>query len=204
MSVHSANEHTMKHDRFLLADVKLSASAMHRSSSETLSDSNSVPSSNVSHHQPLIAKTAPSSLASITVPPSSSNKVAAIEGSDSTTASSISEYLIETLPGWQVDDFLDSYYVPLGSSKSDEVFPRFDAEVEGDFGSFSTTENIGIWVPQAPPPVMCSSQMVDGVIGQSEMNMTKGGRSRLKDDNNFTVPQISPQSNNSKRVRYLW
>lgn len=201
MSVHSANEHTLKHDRFLLTAVKLSASAMLRSS-ETISDSTSTPSYNVSHHQPLMAKTA-SSPASTTlqVPCSTTiNKVGAMEGSGSTSASSISEYLIETLPGWQVEDFLDSYSVPFGFSKSDEVLPRFDADLEGHIGSFST-ENMGIWVPQAPPLIICSSQM-DRVIGQSESNIKGSSRSRLRDDN-FTVPQISPQSN-SKRARYLW
>ncbi|TKY57662.1 B-box zinc finger protein 21 [Spatholobus suberectus] len=188
VSLHSANEHTLKHDRFLLTAVKLSASATLRS------DSNSA-----SSHQPLIAKTTPSP-ASTTPPPSSTIDKVTIEGTGSTSASSISEYLIETLPGWQIEDFLDSYSVPFGFCKGDEVLPRFDADVEGHLGSFSS-ESMGIWVPQAPPPLLRSSQM-DRVIGQSETNIKGSSRSRLKDDN-FTVPQISPHSN-SKRARFLW
>ncbi|BAT83288.1 hypothetical protein VIGAN_04041600 [Vigna angularis var. angularis] len=48
VSIQSANEHTLKHDRFLLAGVKLSASS---SSQETPSPSNSAPDSlfDVSH-----------------------------------------------------------------------------------------------------------------------------------------------------------
>ncbi|KAL9330471.1 hypothetical protein ACSQ67_000081 [Phaseolus vulgaris] len=185
VSIHSANELTLKHDRFLLTGLKLSASS---SSQETTSTSNSAPDSllQVSHQ-----KTTPLS--------SSTLSKIGVEAAPSTSASSISEYLIETLPGWQVEDFLDSYSVPFGFSKSDEVLPRFDGETEAHLGSFST-ENMGIWVPQAPPPLLSYSQMDKG-IGQSESNM-KGSRSRLKDDN-FTVPQISPQSN-SKRGRFLW
>ncbi|KAG4931756.1 hypothetical protein JHK82_048865 [Glycine max] len=196
VSIHSANEHTLKHDRFLLTGVKLSASAMLRSS-ETTSDSNSNPSLlNFSHQTTLLP---PSSTTTTTTSNNNNNKVA-VEGTGSTSASSISEYLIETLPGWQVEDFLDSYSVPFGFCKNDEVLPRFDGEMEGHLSSFST-ENMGIWVPQAPPTLMCSSQM-DRVIVHGETNIKGSSRSRLKDDN-FTVPQISPPSN-SKRARFLW
>ncbi|KAJ1398018.1 B-box-type zinc finger [Sesbania bispinosa] len=204
--IHSANEHTQKHDRFLLTGVKLSSSANLYSTTTpsnsvltTASDSKSKPpsvhsSSNLSH-QPFIAKTTPSTTL---------DKIGVtMEGTGSTTTSSISEYLIETLPGWQVEDLLDSYSVPFGFSKSDDMLPLFDAGIEGNLGSFSP-EGMGIWVPQAPPPLY-SSQM-DRVIGHSETkeanNMKGNSRSRLRDDN-FTVPQISPQSN-SKRTRYLW
>lgn len=100
MSIHSANEHTLKHDRFLLTGVKLSASS---SSQETTSPSNSAPDSllDVSHQK--------------TIPLSSTVSKIGVETTGS--ASSISEYLIETLPGWQVEDFLDSYSVPFGFSK---------------------------------------------------------------------------------------
>ncbi|XP_052728212.1 B-box zinc finger protein 21-like [Vigna angularis] len=91
VSIQSANEHTLKHDRFLLAGVKLSASS---SSQETPSPSNS----------------APDSLFDV-----------GVEAAASTDASSISEYLIETLPGWQVEDFLDSYSVPFRSGAR-EIF----------------------------------------------------------------------------------
>ena len=103
MSIHSANELTLKHDRFLLTGLKLSASS---SSQETTSTSNSAPDSllQVSHQ-----KTTPLS--------SSTLSKIGVEAAPSTSASSISEYLIETLPGWQVEDFLDSYSVPFGFSK---------------------------------------------------------------------------------------
>ncbi|KAL2318821.1 hypothetical protein Fmac_032697 [Flemingia macrophylla] len=185
VSVHSANELTLKHDRFLLTAVKLSASAIPPSLDSNSSTPSFVPPSSHASRQ------------TTTLPPSFTfNKVAAIEGTASTNASSssISEYLIETLPGWQVDDFLDSCF-------SDEVIASFDGDVEGHVSSLST-ESMGIWVPQAPPPLLCSSQMDRVIIGHAETNNLKGSRSRLKDDT-FTVPQISPQSN-FKRVRFLW
>lgn len=95
--IHSANEHTQKHDRFLLTGVKLSNTAT------TASDSNSN----------LVSSSATTLI--------NNNKVAILEGSGCTTTStsSISQYLIETLPGWQVEDFLDpsSVTVPFGFSK---------------------------------------------------------------------------------------
>ncbi|XP_027332776.1 B-box zinc finger protein 21-like [Abrus precatorius] len=196
-SIHSANEHTLKHDRFLLTGVKLSPSPA--------SDS----SCNFSHQPLTLTTPSPPSTTTTTLPLSSNKGVESlvnVEGTSSTSAtcSSISEYLIETLPEWQVEDFLDSYSVPFGFCKSDEMLPLFDAEVEGNLGSFSA-EGVGIWVPQAPPPLLCSSQM-DRAGGCCEIKQgtnIKGNRSRLKDDNNFTVPQISPHSN-SKRPRFLW
>ncbi|XP_061366458.1 B-box zinc finger protein 21-like [Gastrolobium bilobum] len=217
LSIHSANEHTQKHDRFLLTGVKLSASSKLYSStpsnsvlingSDFKSQSTTLLASSSSSsvlHPPSIAKNAPSGSSTTLLPPSPSigGSLVAIEGTVSTSASSISQYLIETLPGWQIEDFLDSYSVPFGFSKGDDMFPLLDADIERDLGSFSP-ENMGIWVPQAPPPLY-SSQM-DWRIGHNETKEStniKGSRSRLRDDN-FTVPQISPDSN-SKRPRSLW
>ncbi|KAL5072092.1 hypothetical protein RYX36_022979 [Vicia faba] len=182
-SIHSVNELTQKHDRFLLTGVKLSTTSTNSSSSSVSTiastKSNLVPSS-------LIEK-------SSTI----SQNVAVEEGEEGCGGSSISKYLIETLPGWQVDDFLDSSSVPFAFSKGDELF-------EENLDSFFPNSNIGIWVPQAPPPSLySSSQMM--MMGQSETKKNSNiNRSRLRDDGNiFTVPQISPAFS-SKRTRYLW
>ncbi|CAI8606534.1 unnamed protein product [Vicia faba] len=125
-----------------------------------------------------------------------SQNVAVEEGEEGCGGSSISKYLIETLPGWQVDDFLDSSSVPFAFSKGDELF-------EENLDSFFPNSNIGIWVPQAPPPSLYSSSQM--MMGQSETKKNSNiNRSRLRDDGNiFTVPQISPAFS-SKRTRYLW
>ncbi|CAL5357956.1 unnamed protein product [Camellia sinensis] len=66
-----------------------------------------------------------------------------VEGGGAT--SSISESLIETLPGWRVDDFLDSSSPPsFGIYKTvvDEVMPFCYADLESNLGSFSSPNNI--------------------------------------------------------------
>lgn len=187
-SIHSVNELTQKHDRFLLTGIKISTTNSSSSStpSSATTKSNHIPSSS------LIEK-------STTPSPTSME-----EGSGGST---ISQYLIETLPGWQVDDFLDSSSVPFAFSKGDELF---NAGIEENLDSFFPNNNMGIWVPQAPPPSLYSSSQI--MMGQSETtkkgsnNKSTINKSRLRDDhdsNIFTVPQISPVAN-SKRTRYLW
>ncbi|RDX75189.1 B-box zinc finger protein 21, partial [Mucuna pruriens] len=88
--IHSANEHTQKHNRFLLTGVKLSGTCLDpvsSSSNENLSSSCKV-----------------------------EDTVASDTGSVST--SSISEYLIETIPGYCFEDLLDASFAPNGFCKN--------------------------------------------------------------------------------------
>ncbi|KAF3446732.1 hypothetical protein FNV43_RR11912 [Rhamnella rubrinervis] len=210
--IHTANEHTQKHNRFLLAGTKLSAnSALYASSPLTSgSDSASVP----------VSKSEPSRN-SVSVSPTISNPLSAQKNqtlsSKTTTAitttktseeggstSSISEYLIETLPGWHVEDFLDSSTTPLGFCKTDEgMLPFVDGDFESNLGSFSS-ENLVSWVPQAPCPLY-SPEMI-GMIGfkeTKEATNLKANNKRWRDDG-FTVPQISPPCTGFKRSRPYW
>lgn len=117
MPIHFANEHTQKHSRFLLTGVKLSDAAKLYSS--TPSNNNTLLTSNDSSCV-LNSKNDSSSSSSsnnLSTTPISGGSLVGIEGGGSTSASSISEYLIETIPGWQVEDFLDSSSVPFGFSK---------------------------------------------------------------------------------------
>ncbi|XP_030472056.1 B-box zinc finger protein 20-like isoform X2 [Syzygium oleosum] len=105
--IHRSNEHTQKHNRFLLTGVKLSAS----SSSNQASSSSSALSTDM--------KSSRSSAKRQNCPPSSvstaerSLPLGAYQDENHTSdagsisTSSISEYLMETLPGWHVDEFLD-------------------------------------------------------------------------------------------------
>nr|XP_027112173.1 B-box zinc finger protein 20-like isoform X1 [Coffea arabica] len=116
--VHKANQHTQKHDRFLLTGVRLSAS----------SSANQTPSSSTVSYaagSTRTAKTESKSASSVNDPhnlranstaktsKSTSNHLSfEIEShwtnqEGSVATSSISEYLTETLPGWHVEDFLD-------------------------------------------------------------------------------------------------
>ncbi|XP_047152950.1 B-box zinc finger protein 20 isoform X2 [Vigna umbellata] len=84
LPIHRANEHTQKHNRFLLTGVKLSATSLDYASSST--------NENLS----------------------SSCKVEDNVGSDtgSVSTSSISEYLIETIPGYCFEELLDGSFAP--------------------------------------------------------------------------------------------
>ncbi|XP_047329599.1 B-box zinc finger protein 20 [Impatiens glandulifera] len=88
--IHKVNEHTQKHNRFLLTGVKLSS----------FSDPCSPP-----------LPTTPAS-ASITAASGGDERCMSQEGSISTT-NQISEYLIETMqPEWQFDEFIDPSCFP--------------------------------------------------------------------------------------------
>ncbi|KAL6207500.1 hypothetical protein ACLB2K_018458 [Fragaria x ananassa] len=221
--IHSANEHTQKHNRFLFTGVKLSATSTVYTSTESAAVTDPKP-------QPLINKQQ-----SVPVSSSISNPFSVPKISTTTTTtsvpkiststksgaslipndgvgsmSSISEYLTETLPGWHVEDLLDiSSNHPFGFCKADnEALPFFDDDIQSNLTSFSS-ENLGIWVPQAPNPSLQHSQTgfkETTKEAATNMNMTKANynnnyRSMWNVDDSFTVPQISPPSVGSKRFR---
>ncbi|KAJ6399546.1 hypothetical protein OIU77_020161 [Salix suchowensis] len=188
-----------KHNRFLLTGAKLSAtSSVYMSSSSSVTSSGDlVPDSKPQKHPPQQSIKKP---------------VSAAPGFGSTTSSTISEYLMETLPGWHVEEFLDSSpTTPFGFCKIDDGLLPYMAthDLERDISSFSS-ESLGLWVPQAPPPLYTSQQYYyPQSVGQSGFKETKETTnmkaSRRFTDDAFTVPQISPPSNTgSKRSRPLW
>ncbi|KAB2029969.1 hypothetical protein ES319_D05G198000v1 [Gossypium barbadense] len=224
--IHAANEHTKKHNRFLLTGVKLSpTTAIYTSSSSSSVASlsnvgHSVPEfksqqsvkNSVSASTPILNSTslAKSSSISTTSAAVTNNKsggdnlLASVEGG---SASSISEYLIETLPGWHVEDFLDSSSPSFGFCKSDDcMLPFLDADLESNMTTCSP-ESLGLLVPQSPYslcPPQYSSQM-GGQIGLKETNEIIGMKAnRRRVDDSFTVPWSSPQSTSSKRSKRLW
>ncbi|KAG7651806.1 B-box zinc finger protein 21 [Arabidopsis thaliana] len=168
-SIHAANEHTKKHDRFLLTGVKLSAtSSVYKPTSKSSSSSSSnqdfsVPGSSISNPPPLKKP--------LSAPPQS-NKIqpfSKINGGDASvnqwgSTSTISEYLMDTLPGWHVEDFLDSSLPTYGFSKSgddDGVLPYMEPEDDNNTKRNNNnnnnnntvslpSKNLGIWVPQIP------------------------------------------------------
>lgn len=140
--IHKANELTQKHTRFLLTGVKLSATSSLNwalpSSAETVSStllnniSDAVPNvkSQDSKNKPLLVSPTndtPSTSKSTTVqsPALESCEKSNSQGmsggnliNSSISSSSISEYLIEMLPGWHVEEFLDSSFPsPYGFCK---------------------------------------------------------------------------------------
>ncbi|KAI7727762.1 hypothetical protein M8C21_013152 [Ambrosia artemisiifolia] len=106
ISIHGVNEHTQYHSRFLLAGVKLSqsSSCYDNSSDQTLCSSNSNRSN--SRKSTIVSKQR--NLRSTTNSTSVNDHCLSQEDGVSMEASSISEYLTETLPGWHVEEFLNT------------------------------------------------------------------------------------------------
>ncbi|KAE8659871.1 B-box zinc finger protein 21 [Hibiscus syriacus] len=220
--IHAANEHTQKHNRFLLTGVKLSAtsSLYTSSSSSSIASLSNVADSVPEFKSPLLVKSPISASPANFNPPSlaksssisSTTAAAAVTNNKSTrdnllatedggSTSSISEYLIEMLPGWHVDDFLDSTLPPFGFCKNDDcMLPFLDTDFESNMNTFSP-ESLGLWVPQSSSslyPPQYSSQ-TGGQIKETKEIMGMKANRRWTDDS-FIVPQISPESKRSKRL----
>uniref|UniRef100_A0A7N0R9L8 B box-type domain-containing protein n=1 Tax=Kalanchoe fedtschenkoi TaxID=63787 RepID=A0A7N0R9L8_KALFE len=215
-SIHSANEHTQKHSRFLLTGVKLSAYVSSSAAAKTTASETSL---TVScdlvpdfKSQPLNKKS--NSVSNQTLNPQSlaAERIASPSssgGGESVTLRNdvgISEYLIEMLPGWHVEDFLDSTSALYGFSKGDDSMPTFNnTNFQTSDLSSVPLQNAANWVPQAPQPPKQASHFaashLTGNISFKDATNTKASR-RLADEG-FAVPQISPQLTNtsSKRSR---
>ncbi|KAJ8772612.1 hypothetical protein K2173_027789 [Erythroxylum novogranatense] len=209
--IHTANEHTRKHDRFLLTGVKLSTtSALYASSTATTESSDLVPDSK-SKQQPEEAsvKELPVSVVSTNCNPvpiakslpsnTSVNEVEScslVSGGQEIAAlpsSNISEYLIEMLPGWHVEDFLDPSLNLFGFCKPDgNTLPSVDTNRESNISCFSS-ENLGGSLTLYPPEV-CPD-----VAFKETSNMKLASRSWA--DDGFAVPQISFSTTGLKRSR---
>lgn len=112
LSIHGVNEHTKKHNRFLLTGVKIGADASDPtslSSNDTAIEERTTSSSKI--NRPI------SSLSNenISSSPTVGDNMACDTGSVST--SSISEYLIQTIPGYCMEDLLDASFASNGLSK---------------------------------------------------------------------------------------
>ncbi|XP_044487980.1 B-box zinc finger protein 20-like isoform X2 [Mangifera indica] len=109
--IHKANEYTKKHNRFLLTGVELSAAFLYpASSSSNCCDAITATTS----------KTINKSSASVTNEIFSSHSKPTMPYKDncSVSTSSVSEYLMKTLPGWCVEDFLN----PSSSAASNVTY----------------------------------------------------------------------------------
>lgn len=128
--IHKANLHTQNHNRFLFTGIKISAAVSSSSSSSSnaygydvddnrpgtrtkneirinnSSRSNETETAPPNHHCYSTTLNASESTSNPCCVVDSRRVI--IQQEDSVSASSISEYLMETLPGWHVEDFLDS------------------------------------------------------------------------------------------------
>ncbi|GMJ06910.1 B BOX 21, B-box domain protein 21, long hypocotyl under shade, salt tolerance homolog2 [Hibiscus trionum] len=106
LQVHEANEYTQKHKRFLLTSVKLSSSSSNGCCSNTVSN-NEILSSPSVEKPVLCSKTYSNS-----------------DNASVSMSSTMSEYFMETIPGWLVDDFLQPSSPANGFCK--DFFYKFD------------------------------------------------------------------------------
>ncbi|KAE9448253.1 hypothetical protein C3L33_19829, partial [Rhododendron williamsianum] len=165
--IHKANELTEKHSRFLLTGARLSASSSSSSNVGDFATDSPIFKSSVSNKQ-----SKPSSYRKGPSPSTSSHCRAdmdccpSLENSASlSNTSSISEYLMETLPGWRVDDFLDPSCSHPGLCKF------LDHDLESVLYPF-TLEDKAIWVPQAP---IQSSHIPLGLTQTSALDVAAQG-----------------------------
>ncbi|KAG9140264.1 hypothetical protein Leryth_014705 [Lithospermum erythrorhizon] len=243
ISIHKSNEHTQKHNRFLLSGVKLSEkTTLYSASSSSCSSPASAIASPVSstNSQSNIATfdvptVTPGNiikkpLASTYVPPT--KPVAPTVDAVSPTqpqgyngqamgdlTSSISEYLIETLPGWHVEDFLDlSSTTSNGFSKAieNEIGVQQFWNVE-DMQHSLPAENASLWVPQVTPtnpifhtisPIQTNHSSGMAFGAQMGFKESKGSTElkpnrKRKDENSYAVPQICPSSG-LRKSRTSW
>ncbi|KAL5985810.1 hypothetical protein ACLOJK_027797 [Asimina triloba] len=194
LPIHTANELTKKHNRFLLTGVKLSHSSLHASA--LLNCNEQAAAGEVIHREDDGRK----ALISLPAVADKNQEKTATDHRDhdvpksqelESCTSSISEYLIKMLPGWHVEDFLDSSADGVCKT-TDNMFPFLDDDFETDplFGS----NNLPILVPQFPPYVALASTMV----GAAEF---KGSSRKYSAAAGVEVPQLCPPA---KRSRSYW
>ncbi|PIN21682.1 hypothetical protein CDL12_05598 [Handroanthus impetiginosus] len=224
IQIHKANVHTQKHSRFLLTGVTISATSTVYSESsssspepssstltKTCSDSGSKTKSQSSKNKPVSANppVCTPSINKGTIVESA--PVTAPEGlNGSISTSSISEYLMEMLPGWHFEDFLDSSSYDFCQNQEKDMRPIWDADLENNMSVFPT-EKMGFWVPQVAPALdqtqyQSAETTTIGLKEQSKefaSNNIKSSRKR-DEDNSFAVPQIIPSSTAFKRSRNFW
>lgn len=115
LPIHSSNEHTQKHNRFLLTGVKLSASSLHPASSSSIKGSDAVNDSEALKRARSVSNenftSSPSigNYSSLASPTNCRVEDNLVSDTASVSTSSISEYLIETIPGFCFEELLDSW-----------------------------------------------------------------------------------------------
>ncbi|KAL2329002.1 hypothetical protein Fmac_022429 [Flemingia macrophylla] len=181
LSIHGVNEHTKKHNRFLLTGIKIGAA----SSEPTLFSPNVTATGERT-----------TSCSKINRPSSFSDQNLACD-TGSVSTSSISEYLIQTIPGYCMEDLLDASFASNGFSKDYEHQSAFVREdVQGSMCSFP----LQAWAPQSQ--LSTNSNILhlqfDALVGAMEMPKPKAseGYSDWMYDNDYAackVPSVSPQ-----------
>ncbi|XP_061340567.1 B-box zinc finger protein 20-like [Gastrolobium bilobum] len=181
--IHGANEHTQKHNRFFLTAVKLS-------DTKSLSFTGSEVTTSRSKEN------RPSSFSNENI--SSSRMVEVNMGCDSgnsVSTNSISEYLIDTIPGYCMEDLLDASFALNGFYKDYDYQSAFQDQ---DFQVSMCSFPMQAWVPQSQLNTSNLTQN-DSFVGVKEVPKAKAaeGYSNWRYNNGYTShsvpsPSISP------------
>ncbi|KAK1369513.1 B-box zinc finger protein 20 [Heracleum sosnowskyi] len=215
-SIHKANEHTEKHNRFLLSGVKLSPLEPSFSYQTSTSSNGSSYSYNIN------AGTSESGTEEINrtwmhddqyhmafesaCRTENYNCQSQDYGITSVSTSSISEYLMETLPGWHVEEFLDpssSQYSLYDKGTNDYVtLPHIDNNFEEFLGPTSSQDV----VPQASrlshSHLYQTGQFNLGPVivkSENENNSKKGGKKWSRDGS-----AVVDKSASTKKSKRFW
>ncbi|KAE8008577.1 hypothetical protein FH972_005075 [Carpinus fangiana] len=198
--IHKANEHTQKHNRFLLTGVKLHTSSSSSNGCDAKIDAEiTSPRSSIKRPKTIPNEVASHSSSGKIITPTYKDEENQISDSVPLSTSSISEYLMETLPGWRVEDFLDPSIATNGFCKTyDQSLPFVDQDLERHVSSFSA-EDLATWVPQVSrqsPPYPLYLPQTDFPNGFNELAGATNVKIRTRkwSDDGFTVPQISTPS----------
>ncbi|EHA8591010.1 B-box zinc finger protein 20 [Cocos nucifera] len=155
--IHTANDLTMNHSRFLLIGVRLSSAPLPSApppEAEVVDDKNKDNEKHVeiknhchkSHENVVVVAAKEEAACSSSTTFTATAAVAAVV--DGSNSSSISEYLIKMLPGWHVEDFLTD------AAADANAFSQGNEDLLKDSGGLGGVgEGPPISVPQAKYPV---------------------------------------------------
>lgn len=146
--IHKTNEHTQSHNRFLLTGVKLSASSTTYPTTPRSSNSSEPNSMSQTRSSVTISSYDHDMFNQHNATPSSSTTTTT-NNYDQINEEGISEYLMETLPGWRVEDLLDSSSASQNFCKISDytnINPvNTNQQVEESMGGFGSESNSVMW-----------------------------------------------------------
>ncbi|XP_052158032.1 B-box zinc finger protein 20-like isoform X2 [Oryza glaberrima] len=207
--IHSANDLTAKHTRFLLVGAKLSPAALAEQpvpSSDCSSDDDAAAAATEEEYHSSAASTG----AAVSAPLDASSNGAG--GGGGVGGSSISDYLTTICPGWRVEDLLpddDAFAAAAAAGKEkDERVPFLDADLF-DVVAGRPEKKGGAWAPHVPHlPAWCLDEVPVVVAASAAPAATpvkaKQGHvrdSHWSDSDAFAVPEFSPPPPPAKRAR---
>nr|QTY32138.1 BBX transcription factor [Oxybasis rubra] len=148
--IHKANEHTQCHNRFLLTGVKISPSSSTYPTTSPRSSTSSGPNSmSQTKSSVTISSYDYDMFNQHSTTPSSTTTTTTTTNYNQIYEEGISEYLMETLPGWRVEDLLDSSSASHNFCKISDYTNmnpiNRNQQVEENMGGFGSENHTIIW-----------------------------------------------------------